>query len=122
MNIEEMCRHYTEARAARLEADKVAAALQKEENTIKAQIFEALEDQGRDGCITNGYVYSVVETQKPSPADWGAIYTFIVENNAFELLQKRLSDSAVKERWDSGENVPGVVEVTLRNLSVVKFK
>lgn len=40
--------------------------------------------------------------------DWPAFHKFIAENEAFELLQKREAITAVRERWDNGEEIPGL--------------
>ncbi len=43
-----------------------------------------------------------------SPKDWEQVIGYIVANQAWELLQKRVSSTAVKERMDAGAIIPGV--------------
>lgn len=40
--------------------------------------------------------------------DWNAIYQYIDENDAIDLLQKRLTPTAVTDRFNAGEHIPGV--------------
>ena len=40
--------------------------------------------------------------------DWPALQAFIVKNNAFDILQKRISPAALKRRVDAGELIKGV--------------
>lgn len=39
---------------------------------------------------------------------WDAIYKFIKEQDAFDILQKRLHEAGCKARWESGVEIPGV--------------
>jgi hypothetical protein len=40
--------------------------------------------------------------------DFGALEGYIREHGALDLLQRRLTESAVKLRWDDGIQIPGV--------------
>jgi hypothetical protein len=61
------------------------------------------------------------ESIEPISTDWRLTWDFIKEHDAFELLHKRLTVTAVKERWEHGEEVPGVGRVPKYNLSVSKL-
>ena len=113
-----MVDRFHDAREQRLEADRRAAALKKEENDLKQLIIDNLLSSGTD--VIGGRVLTVtlVKKSKPSAQDWGAIYDYIKEHDAFDLLHRRLTEKAVKERWDAEENVPGVVELTVNDLSL----
>jgi hypothetical protein len=45
---------------------------------------------------------------KPYISDYTALEGYIREHGALDLLQKRLTESAVKLRWDDGVAIPGV--------------
>src|SRR5262245_59568569 len=53
-------------------------------------------------------ICSMWQNVEPKAEDWPAIYKHIQETGEFELLHKRLTGSAIKERWDAGVEVPGV--------------
>jgi hypothetical protein len=49
----------------------------------------------------------------PQGENWGKIYEHIAETGQFELLQRRISVSACRERWDLGEKIPGIDRIDL---------
>jgi hypothetical protein len=44
-----------------------------------------------------------------------------MRKKAYELLQKRLSATAIQERWDAGEKIPGVEVFTTVGVSLTKI-
>jgi hypothetical protein len=48
------------------------------------------------------------------------IYDYVRRNNAFELMQRRLSDTAVRDRWEAGQEIPGVAHFNKIEVSCVK--
>jgi len=40
--------------------------------------------------------------------DWAKVFSFVEENNAYDILQKRITPTAVQARLDAGEVIPGV--------------
>ena len=49
---------------------------------------------------------------------WPALYARIRTTGEFDLLQKRLSSTAVRERYQAGDLLPGVRRVVLTELKV----
>ena len=45
--------------------------------------------------------------------DWNVIHEFIIKNNEPGLLQKRLSESKIKELLEGGIEVPGIKKIEL---------
>lgn len=108
------------AREQRLAADKVAATLKSEENALKAQLIAEMESNnlssvGGESCIVKRTV-----KQRAIAADWTQIYHYIMEHEAFDLLHKRLTDSAVLLRKDDGVEVPGVSLMDYSNITYSK--
>ncbi len=59
--------------------------------------------------------------QVPQVKDWDKFYAFVKKTGQFDLVQRRLADTAIRERWDNGKEVPGVeafgaVSVSLNRL------
>lgn len=96
------------AQNTRLQADREAKALKEIEDNAMAALQAAMAKDGyftlSDGVVTA----SIVTKLKPYIVDYGALESYIVEHKALDLLQKRLTESAVKLRWDDGINIPGV--------------
>lgn len=55
----------------------------------------------------------------PDIPDWDKVYAYVKKHNAFELLHRRISITAVKERINAGKPVPGV---HIRSKDVLEFR
>jgi len=56
----------------------------------------------------------------PKAEDWEAIYDWVKENDAFYLLQRRLSSVAYQELIDAGQTVPGTSVYERETISITK--
>lgn len=68
--------------------------------------FGRKELQGAKGNLA---MLEVDDENVPQITDWDAVYKFIVKHNAFELLHKRMSTTAWRERLEAKKPVPGTV-------------
>lgn len=59
---------------------------------------------------------------KPVVEDWDKFYKHIKKSGAFDLMQRRVSKTAVQERWDNKEQVPGVGRLNVKKVSCTKLK
>lgn len=120
-----------DARAAKRHAYEAAdLALEEDQRKLKVLMLELLNQTGAKSINTEfGTVYRS-EKIKPSAADWTAIYGWIAENpERFELLEKRLKSTFVKEFMEENEGAipPGVnvhreFEVSVRRPNVTAEK
>jgi hypothetical protein len=95
-------------RADRLAADKIAAQLKSEEHALQSQLIAEMEENnlssiGGENCIIKRTV-----KERAIASNWPELYAYIKEHDAFDLLHKRITDSAVLLRKDDGVEVPGV--------------
>lgn len=107
-------------RVERLSAEKVVKGMKSQELALSVRIKELLDAislEAGSGRLATG---SVIHSVEPTAKDWPAIYKFITENDAFDMLQRRLSPLAVKERWDEGIIVPGIEKFDTWDLSLTK--
>lgn len=102
----------------RLAADRYAKVLKVEEENCKASLMAAMQKIGVTSWSGAGGSADIVTKDKPYIVDYSALETYIVENRAIDLLQKRLTESAVKLRWDDGIAVPGVGVMTEQKLQL----
>ena len=112
---------YCVKRENRLEADKYAKQLKADETELKERV---IAEMLKHDCGMVGGTYKKVTVQtklKPMAADWEQVYGYIREHDAFELLQRRLNEGAVKERLEAGEDLTGVEFYELNDLSVAKL-
>jgi hypothetical protein len=69
-------------------------------------------DNGLGAERRNKIVYNVV------PGGWPAIYKRVVERDEWELIQKRISTTAVRERFVAGDRIEGIAEVAVPELKL----
>lgn len=105
---------------ARLEADKVAKDLKDRENKLKAYLIAELPQSDAKGVVGQLARATIKSKNVPVVEDWDAFYKHIQATGQFELMQRRVSDSAVKERWDNDETVPGVGYIITKDISLNK--
>jgi len=109
---------YIAYRTQRLIKDKEAAQMKELEEQIKDAIISKFKEQGITGLgASNGFV-KMTSTLEPQGQDWPAIWEYIRDTNQFDLLHKRLTNTAVRERWEAGEQIPGVGVQEVFRLSV----
>jgi len=107
-------------RQHRLDLARQTEAAEKEERLLKGEIFERMQAEGLSSA--GGKLLRVtLETEyEPTVTDYDKFYKFIKKHDAFELLQRRVSAAAVKERWADGEQVPGVEKFPVPKLHTSK--
>lgn len=101
-------------------AKKVLDAIEEEEKALKEHIINTLPKSnasGVSGKLANVKVYN---KQIPQVNDWDKFYAFVKRNNAFELMQRRLSTAAVEERLESKKKIPGVEIFKATTVSLTK--
>jgi hypothetical protein len=88
----------------RLDLDRQSKMIKSEVDALSAQILQLMHE----GKLTNVNGARIELKRKPYISDFSALEGYIVEHSALDLLQKRLTESAVKLRWDDGIQIPGV--------------
>ena len=109
-----------ETRAKRLAVQKEVDALQAVESALREHLIANLpksEATGVSGKVANA---KIITDKLPRVTDWEAVHAYIKKTGAFELMQKRLSNEAVQERWDAGKKIPGVEEYQVVKVSLTK--
>jgi hypothetical protein len=78
--------------------------IKEAEEIEAAHIITAMNEFG----VTELNGVSVKTSIVPVITDWSKLETYIREYNAVDLLQKRLTPTAVRLRWEDGIAIPGV--------------
>lgn len=103
---------------ARLRIDKESAELKAIESAAEQLVIKQMRTQeitAAGGQMITAKLNPV--KYAPQVGDWPAFYAHIVATNDFSLLQKRVSDTAVRERWEDEKLVPGVEKFPVYTLS-----
>lgn len=111
---------YAETREARLALQRDVDKLNEQEKSLKAKIIQMLEQAGATAIGGHKMVVELVPKEKPVANDWDAVHKFIMENDAWDLMQKRLTDTAVRLRWEEGIILPGIQKFPYNDLSISK--
>lgn len=92
--------------------------IEAEYKEVEERLFEKLDAEGTDkGNGKKGSV-SISSSVVGNVTDWEALNAYIKKTGFFHLYQRRLSDPAVRELFDSKGKVPGVEPFTKRRLNV----
>lgn len=101
---------------------------QEAEAGIKARIEEAelklMETMDKEGVSKSTgkmATVSVSETVTGNVVDWDALWAYIFKTKQSHLLQRRVSDPAIRELFETKGAVPGVEPFTKRRLNVRKL-
>lgn len=117
MNIVEQ---YLELKVRRLAASKEVQKMEEQESELKQAIITALREGKPELLGSSASRVSLSTKYKPVAEDWAKIYQFIGKHNAFELLQRRLTESAVMERLNDGQTIPGINKFPVFDISITK--
>lgn len=111
---------YFKTRETRLKIQKEIDRLEALEKGLKEHLISGIhkDDGGAVGRIGRCERYT---DTIPRAAEWPKIYAFIKRTGSFDLLQKRLNDKAVQDRWDDKKIIPGIEAFKLVKLSFHKL-
>jgi len=86
----------------------------------EAWLMNELQTSGATGLKFDCGSVTQTTTMQASIGDWGALSRFIVENNEVDLLQHRVSTTALKSYLEaSGEKVPpGITVTNIRGITI----
>jgi hypothetical protein len=107
-------------REERLKMQGEVDNLEMEEKAIREAIISNLGEQGLQGGKGMVATASITRRVVGAPKDWDALYGYIQSTGSFDLLHKRISDTAYRDRLEQGVVVPGLEPVELVGLSLVK--
>lgn len=107
--------------AAREEKRRLEEQVEEVEVVIKGveeALMERLGAEGLEKATGSKASVSITSTVTADVQDWDAFYPYIAKNKFWHLLQRRPSDPGVRELWDAGKKVPGVVPFTKRRVNI----
>ena len=108
------------ARAARLELEKQVTVLKDREAAVKNHLMSNFDKAGLEGAKGKVATASIKYTTTATVTDWSALWTYIHKTKSEELIQKRVSITALRELWDNNKVVPGVESGTVMDISLTK--
>lgn len=100
--------------------ERQADVIKEKEGELEKHILDTFTKTDLDGARGKLAVAGIAQSTVPTVKDWDKLYAYIKKEGAFDLLQRRVSSSAYRERLDVEEVVPGVEPFTLIKLSLKK--
>jgi hypothetical protein len=85
--------------------DRVAG-LKAKMTMLESWLMQKADEDGVTSFKTTAGTAFVTTTDFANVADWDAVLTFIKENDAFDMLEKRVSKTAVRAHMDETGDVP----------------
>ena len=92
--------------------------LKKRKTLLEEDLIEQMSNINMTKVAGGGLKAAISETVVPAVDDWEAVFNYIKENEAFYLLQKRISVTAYRELLITGESVPGAAPFTQVKVNV----
>lgn len=90
-----------------------------EQEQIVKKLMDAVEIDSASGTKAK---VKIDRDLVPNISDWAKFYAHVAKTKSFDLLQKRASVTAFRERWEAGKKIPGTEQVTLFKLKLSKKK
>ena len=112
--------NYCELRDTRLAAQREVDQIARQETEAKQTLIKALQSQELSAAASAKYLVKYKLEDKPIASNWDDIYRYIQDTGSFDLLQRRLLESAVKARWEDDEELPGITTYPVDKLTVSK--
>ncbi len=101
-------------------ANKKVDAIKLEYKKLEDEIYDELSTEKLE--VSEGKLgrASRKKENTPTVTNWNKLHEYIVENDAFDLLQKRVSSTAFRARWDEKVKIPGVKKFKKTSLNLTK--
>jgi len=113
---------FMELRSKRLALKHEVDALYQQEKDLRHELIQYLQSAKGVTGVAGQLCYIKLRPKHTALVEnWDALYDHIRDTGEFELLQRRVGEGAVKERWDNGDVVPGVIDHCVDDLSVTKI-
>ena len=106
--LEQCVAQLAEARAKKSELSDQLAAVGITIDRLELEVLNSMSDAGVESVRTGRATVSIKRSTVPTVEDWNALDAFILKHKSLDLLQRRISITAWRERVEAGKAVPGV--------------
>lgn len=113
---------FAKVQAGRQLLTQKAEAEKEQENLLEEAIFKMFKKSELEGAKGKLGVAGIHKSDVPTTKTWPKVFAYIKKTGDFDLLQKRFSIEAVRERWAAGKKIPGVDVFTKVSLRISKRK
>ena len=118
MNVEEAIAKYVELRAKKAEIEAAVkektSKIREGLDLIEAFLIQKADETGVTSFKTDAGTAFLSHVNIANVADWDAVLEFVKTKEAYDLLERRVNKTAVKEYIDRDGAVPAGVNFTSR--------
>jgi hypothetical protein len=107
-------------REQRLAAQKIVDASKTSEEALKLHVLNNFNRQEVEKSSGKLATCAITRRVVAEVQDWDALFKYVSENDAFDLLQKRVNDTAYRARLEENVEVPGIEPFEVVSLSITK--
>lgn len=101
---------------------KIAGEFTACERDFEEYVINTFKKSELEGAKSGSLQLSISKRDVPTPKDWKKIWAHIKKTGETDLVQQRLSSTAVRARWKDNKIVPGVDKFTKIGISLTKVK
>lgn len=120
--VDKLVRIYMKMRAAIQDLDAQIEAIKEQQQAVKNEIKDRMRDTGVKSLRTDHGTVSLMEKTRYYTNDWDSFKKFMVEQDALDLLEKRIAQGNMKLFLEENPGVvpPGLNSDTEFEISVRK--
>ena len=120
--VDKLVRIYMKMRAAIQDLDAQIEAIKEQQQSVKNEIKDRMRDTGVKSLRTDHGTVSLMEKTRYYTNDWDSFKKFMVEQDALDLLEKRIAQGNMKLFLEENPGVvpPGLNSDTEFEISVRK--
>jgi hypothetical protein len=112
--IDDLWKLREEKRKAELLVTEIEAKIE----ALQEVLMEELGKAGLDKATGKQASVSISSGVVANVEDWTVFWAYVAKTKNFQLIQKRVSDTAYRELLDMGRTIPGVSPFTKRRLNL----
>lgn len=116
--MEELEKMLDDLQALRAKRDNLVDMMDDLIDTKRAELAAAMKAANVPKLQTPKATAYYQKHTKVVVKDWVQVSKFVVENNATDILEKRIAVGALEKRMDAGESIPGVTLEKSRQLTI----
>ena len=121
-SMEKLVRIYMKMRGALQDLDKQAEEIKEQQKEVKNAIKDQMQAAGTQSAKTSFGTATLIQKTRYYTHDWESMKAFIVENDAVDLLEKRISQQnmALFLKENPTKHPPGLDSMSEFDISVRK--
>lgn len=123
MNISDLINSLVDIRKQKSDLAAEIKALTEKETSLESDIMHAMTEAGTFRAASDvGHTVNMAKKVHPAIVDWNDFYAYVAETKNFDLIQKRLSGPAFRDRWEQGVAIPGASSSEVWELSITQSR